>query len=144
MPPVYYPAVIDRSSSGYGVSFPDFPGCVANGPTPHAAAANAEAALALHLDGMRQDRDAIPAPSSLDDIEDVEGVDDVARVLVRADMPGAFTRIQVTIENSVLAGIDAVASNRSAFLTEAARTALHAGAPVAVQPRKQAVGTRRG
>lgn len=124
MPPIYYPAVIDRSASGFGVSFPDFPGCVANGATVQEAAVQAEAALALHLDGMRADKDAIPQPSALDDIDPVEGADDVARVLVRADMPGTFSRIQVTIEDSVLAAIDANATNRSSFLTEAARSAL--------------------
>jgi predicted RNase H-like HicB family nuclease len=132
MPPVYYPAVIDRSASGFGVSFPDFPGCIAAGATVQEAAVNAEAALAMHLDGMRADKDAIPQPSSLDAIEDVEGADDLARVMVRAELPGQFTRIQVTIENGVLAAIDAVATNRSAFLTDAARAALnaaHAAAP---------------
>ena len=124
MPPIYYPAVIDRSASGFGVSFPDFPGCVAAGATVQEAAVNAEAALALHLDGMRADKDAIPQPSSLDDIEEVEGAEDVARVLVRADAPGTFARIQVTIESSLLAAIDAHASNRSGFLAEAAREEL--------------------
>jgi predicted RNase H-like HicB family nuclease len=126
MPPIYYPAVIDRSASGFGVSFPDLPGCVAAGTTVQEAAVEAEAALALHLDGMRADRDGIPPPSSLDVIEPIEGADDVARLLVRTEMPGKFTRIQATIEDSVLAAIDAVASNRSAFLTEAARAALYA------------------
>lgn len=36
---------------------------------------------------MRDEGDAIPAPLALDDIEDVEGAEDVARVLVRAAMP---------------------------------------------------------
>lgn len=128
MPPIYYPAVVDRSASGYGVTFPDFPGCVAAGATVQQAAANAEAALALHLDGMRADKDAIPQPSSLDDIEPAEGAEDVARVLIRAEAPGSFSRVQVTIEDSVLAAIDAVATNRSAFLTDAARAALYADA----------------
>lgn len=140
MPPIYYPAIIDRSASGFGVSFPDFPGCVAAGATVQEAAVQAEAALALHLDGMRADKDTIPQPSALDDIDDVEGADDVARVLVRAEMPGSFTRIQVTIEDSVLSAIDAVASNRSAFLTDAARTALRgsrSGVASTVKPGRQ-------
>jgi predicted RNase H-like HicB family nuclease len=131
MPPIYYPAVIDRSASGYGVSFPDFPGCVAAGATVQEAAVNAEAALALHLDGMRADKEKVPQPSSLDDIEPVEGADDVARVLVRVEVPAGFTRIQVTIEDGVLAAIDAVSSNRSGFLVDAARVALQERAGLA-------------
>lgn len=125
MPPVYYPAVIDRSESGFGISFPDFPGCVAAGATLQETAINGEAALAFHLDGMREDGEAIPSPSALDAIQPVEGADDVARVLVRANMPGKFSRIQVTLEDSLLAAIDAVAANRSGFLADAARAYLH-------------------
>src|SRR4051812_2305366 len=124
MPANYYPAIIDRSESGFGVTFPDFPGCVAAGDTVQEAALNAEAALALHLEGMHNDGDEIPAASSLDDIEDVEGAEDVARLLVRADQPTKFSRVQVTLEDNLLAAIDAVAPNRSGFLAEAARAAL--------------------
>ena len=124
MPAIYFPAIIDRSASGFGLSFPDFPGCIAAGDTVHEAAANGEAALALHIDGMRADREAIPQPSRLDDIEEVEGADDVARVLIRADLPGKFSRIQVTLEDSLLAAIDAVSHNRSGFLADAARASL--------------------
>ena len=86
MPPVYYPAVIDRSADGYGISFPDFPGCIAAGATIQDAAVNGEAALAFHIDGMRDNKASIPAPSSLDEIEAVEGADDVAQLLVRVEM----------------------------------------------------------
>lgn len=120
----HYPAVIDRSASGFGVSFPDFPGLIAGGATVNEAALNAELGLSLHLEAMLQDKDAIPAPSSLDDIEEIEGADDVARILVRAEVPTGFSRVQVTLENSLLAAIDARASNRSGFLADAARQAL--------------------
>lgn len=120
MAATYYPAVIDRSASGYGVSFPDFPGLIAGGTTINEAALNAEIGLSLHLKGMADDKDEIPAPSSLDDIEDVEGADDVARILVRAETPAKFSRIQVTLEDSLISAIDAQAANRSGFLAAAA------------------------
>lgn len=103
------------------------PPAIAAGATVQEAAINGEAALAFHLDGMREDGDAIPAPSSLDDIEEVDSADDVARVLVRAVMPAKFSRIQVTLEDSLLSAIDAVAANRSGFLADAARAALRNG-----------------
>lgn len=121
MPATYYPAVIDRSASGFGVTFPDFPGCVANGASPNEAALNAEAALALHVQSMAKDGDALPPPSSLDDIEEVEGADDVARILVRVEAPAKVTRVLVSIDEGLLRAIDAVASNRSAWIADAAR-----------------------
>ena len=126
MPATYYPAVIDRSASGFGVTFPDFPGCVANGASPNEAALNAEAALALHVQSMAKDGDALPVPSSLDDIEEVEGADDVARILVRVEAPAKVTRVLVSIDEGLLRAIDAVASNRSAWIADAARARLAA------------------
>jgi predicted RNase H-like HicB family nuclease len=128
MPATYYPAVIERTASGFGVSFPDFPLVISGGDTVHDAAVSAEAALAFHLDSMRTDGDVIPAPSDLDSIKPVDGADDVARVLIRADLPGKFQRIQVTMDEGLLAMIDRVSHNRSGFLSDAARAALAADA----------------
>lgn len=65
-----YPALIhqDFGASGYGVTFPDFPGCVSAGDTLEDARLMAEEALELHLAGMLEDRETIPAPSTLDEI----------------------------------------------------------------------------
>lgn len=63
-----YPAIIhgpDAPGGGYGVSFPDLPGCVGAGDTAPDALADACAALALHLDGMREDGTPLPAASSV-------------------------------------------------------------------------------
>ena len=51
--------------SDYGVDFPDLPGCVTAGRTPEEARAMADEALALHLEGVREDGGPIPVPSSL-------------------------------------------------------------------------------
>lgn len=124
MPATYYPAVIDRSASGFGVTFPDFPGCIANGSTVNEACVQAEQALALHVDAMVKDKDPIPAPSGLDAIEAVEGADDVANVLIRADVPPKVERVLVSIDANLLRAIDAAAPNRSAFMADAARAHL--------------------
>lgn len=143
MPATYYPAVIDRSASGFGVSFPDFPGLIAGGATVQEAALNAELGLALHLKGLFDDKDPAPAPSDIDAIEPVEGADDVARILVRAEVPGKFSRIQITLEDSLLAAIDAQSSNRSGFLAQAAWAALR-GAPAEPAQRRAAVAAAAG
>jgi predicted RNase H-like HicB family nuclease len=132
MPAIYYPAVIDRSSSAYGVTFPDFPGCIAAGASVNEAAINAEAALALHVEGLIKDKDALPEPSRLDDIEEVEGADDVARLLIRVEAPVKVERVLVSLDANLLRAIDAVAPNRSAFMAEAARAQLTRVAPAPV------------
>jgi predicted RNase H-like HicB family nuclease len=55
-------------NSDYGVSFPDFPGCVTAGSTLEEARSMAAEALALHVAGMREDGEEVPEPSTLDDL----------------------------------------------------------------------------
>lgn len=126
MTTVYYPAIIERGRRGYGVFFPDLPGCTSAGDTVTEAALNAEEALAGHLIVAEQYGDAIPEPSDLDRIDVDADVDEVARLLVRGERKGRAVRINITLDEGLLAAIDKVASNRSGFLAEAARVALAA------------------
>jgi predicted RNase H-like HicB family nuclease len=54
--------------SDYGVSFPDFPGCVTAGRTLDEARAMAVEALELQMRGMLEDGKTLPKPSTLDDL----------------------------------------------------------------------------
>ncbi|WP_353203866.1 type II toxin-antitoxin system HicB family antitoxin [Sphingomonas sp.] len=126
MTAVYYPAIIERGAHGYGVFFPDLPGCVSAGDTLQDAARNAEEALDLHLSGLAEDGVAFPAPSDLDAIPTDPDVIEAARMLVRGEQPGRSVRVQVSIDEGLLARIDRVAPNRSGFLADAARVALAA------------------
>ncbi len=128
MATAYYPAIIERGAEGFGVYFPDLPGCVSAGRTVQEAALGAEEALNGHLSVMAEYGDAIPAPSELDAIEAVEGSEEVARVLVRGERPGKAVRVQISIEEGLLARIDRAAKNRSRFLAEAAQAKLAASA----------------
>lgn len=124
MTTVYYPAIIERDDEGFGVFFPDLPGCVSAGDTVQEAALGAEEALNGHLSVMAEHNDPIPDPSSVDAIESDPEVNEVARILVRGERPGKAIRVQVTIDEGLLARIDRVAPNRSRFLADAARAAL--------------------
>ena len=65
-----YTALIHKDpESDYGVSFPDLPGCVSAGNTLDEALAMAKEALALHLEGLLQDRRDIPTPTPADHID---------------------------------------------------------------------------
>ena len=117
------------SGSDYGVSFPDFPGCVTAGVTLDEARAFAQQALALHIEGMVEDRDAIPEPSSLESImTDADNRDAVA-VLVPVSTPTAKAmRVNITLPEDALRAIDRYAEShgltRSGFLADAARKAM--------------------
>lgn len=58
-----YLAIFEKSTDGYGISFPDFTGCVSFGSDMKEAIQNAQEALSLHIWGMEEDGEAIPTPS---------------------------------------------------------------------------------
>jgi len=64
----YVGLVHKDAGSDYGVSFPDFPGAVTAGKNLGDARAMAEEALALRIEGLIEDGEAIPEPSTLDAI----------------------------------------------------------------------------
>jgi predicted RNase H-like HicB family nuclease len=114
------------AESDFGVSFPDLPGVVTAGTTLDEARDMAEEALALHIEGLIEDGDAIPEPSSLEEImSDTENRSGVAiLVSVKNDQP-KIVRVNVTLPEDVLAQIDEYAEThgftRSGLLAQAAK-----------------------
>lgn len=72
--------------------------------------------------------DVIPDPTPLDRIDRDPEVDEVARVLVRAELPGRTVRFNATMDDGLLTQVDRAAQvrgmSRSGFLAEAARRLL--------------------
>jgi predicted RNase H-like HicB family nuclease len=66
-----YAVVFERSRTGYGAYVPDLPGCVAAARTLQAAEALIREAIELHLDGMREDGDEIPLPTTVAEMIEV-------------------------------------------------------------------------
>jgi len=65
-----FPALFEPGEKkGYCVSFPDLPGCITEGDNMEEALHNAKEALELHLYGMEEDGDEIPAPTSPEKIK---------------------------------------------------------------------------
>jgi predicted RNase H-like HicB family nuclease len=123
----HYIGLIHKDAdSDFGVSFPDLPGVVTAGTTLDDARDMAEEALALHLEGMADDGEAIPEPSSLEDImsnpENRSGV--AILISVKDDQP-KIVRVNVTLPGDVLEQIDKYAEThgytRSGLLTQAAK-----------------------
>ena len=121
----YFPAIVEKSSDGFGVFFPDLPGCTSAGATIQEAALNAEEALQAHIDLSVEHGDAIPEPSALDAIAVATDVAEVGRILVRAEPPGRAVRVNVTIQEDLLAAVDRYAArlgySRSGLLAQAVR-----------------------
>lgn len=122
-----YIALIHKDDhSDYGVSFPDFPGCISGGSTLDEARAGAEEALALHVEGLIEDGESLPEPSSLQAVMgDPENRDGVV-ILVNAPAEDQRAiRVNVTFPEDVLKQIDSFAQKagytRSGFLALAAR-----------------------
>lgn len=127
-----YIALIHKDpDSDYGVSFPDLPGVATAGSTLDEARAMAVEALALHLEGMAEDGEDIPAPSSMEEImKDAENKKAVAVLIEAPADPIKTVRVNVTLPADALEEIDRYAEShgltRSGFLAQAARKAMAA------------------
>ena len=126
MTTVFYPAILERAGDGYSVFFPDLPGLTSAGDNIQDAALAAEEALNGHLSLSSEYGDAIPDPSDLGAIECENDIEEAARILVRGERPGKFVRVQISMDEGLLARIDRVARNRSGFIADAARAQLAA------------------
>ena len=127
----YYPAVVDREGDIYGISFPDFPGCVSSGATPEEAIEGGREALAGHVDLMIRDGDAIPDPTPLEAISYEEDEDVICVTMIPVELPGRAVRVNRSLDEGLLAEIDAIAGKgrRSAFLAEAAKAEIARRSP---------------
>jgi hypothetical protein len=107
------------------------PRCAAAGVTLDEARDMAGEALALHLAGLAEDGDAIPEPSSLEQVmADVVNRDGVAVLVSAPEVPIRAVRVNITLPADVLEAVDKFAAengySRSGFLVHAARRALAA------------------
>lgn len=61
---MHWAIVIERGENNYAAYVPDLPGCVTTGDTLDEIRAMIREAIEFHLDGMREDGEPIPQPSS--------------------------------------------------------------------------------
>ena len=59
-----YAIVIEKAEANYSAYAPDLPGCVATGPSIEEVEAQMREAIEFHLQGLREDGQPIPQPSS--------------------------------------------------------------------------------
>ncbi|MCY4451890.1 MAG: type II toxin-antitoxin system HicB family antitoxin [Immundisolibacterales bacterium] len=129
-----YVSFIHRDGdSGYGISFPDFPGCVSVGDTVDDAIRCGCEALAFHVEGLSDDGEPVPPPRSVEaikadpDLADWRHGADIVLVPLLVDR-GSSRRVNISLDRGLLEAIDDEARQRrmtrSAFLASAARREL--------------------
>ena len=113
----------DRNSD-FGVSFPDFPGCITAGKTLEEARQLASEALSMHVEGMMEDKQLIPEPSTLDDLAKDPAMKGAVSFLVPLQSPEKTVRVNLTARQSQIDEIDRLAlasgMTRSAYMVQAA------------------------
>ena len=76
-------ALVHGAPGAYGVSFPDFPGCIAGGETVDEALRRGRDALDFHVESMIEVGEPLPTMRDIAEIRaDAEYVDDLADALV--------------------------------------------------------------
>ncbi|MCM5557272.1 type II toxin-antitoxin system HicB family antitoxin [Pleomorphomonas sp. JP5] len=123
-------ALIHEEDGVFGISFPDFPGCVSTADSLDDAIARGAMALAFHVEGMVEDGEALPVLRSAEAIRRTEDVDGALLAAVPVDLPGRSVRVQITMDEHLLAALDrsvrASGATRSGKIAEAVRASLRA------------------
>ncbi len=122
-------AVLHEADGVYGVSFPDFPGCVTGADSEEDAIRKADEVLTFHVAGMLEDGEALPGRRSLKELladpETRETLSDGVLFLARYELPRKSVRINISMDETLIEAIDRAAEHanqsRSGFLAEAAR-----------------------
>jgi predicted RNase H-like HicB family nuclease len=109
----------------FGVSFPDFPGCITAGRTLEEAHRMAAEALALHIAGMAEDGETIPEPSTLDASAEDPAMKNAVAFLVHVKPEAERTvRINITARAKQVELMDQMAGKagmtRSAYMVQSA------------------------
>ena len=120
-----YPVAIETGTEtqAFGVVVPDLPGCFSAGDTLDEALSGAEAAAAAWIDSALDAGEAIPVPTSLDDLRtspDYTGWTFAVITLDPALLDDTIERVNITLPRRVLKRLDALATaageTRSGFI----------------------------
>jgi len=126
----HYVALVEQGDDGYGVVFPDLPGVISAGNTYDETIRNAHEILAhvASVSGVS----GLPKPRTLEQIKQTwEDWDEwkcnynfVVSLISLLPFGTKTKRINVSINERLLARVDAVANNRSEFISNALEMAL--------------------
>ncbi len=109
-----YPIAIEpgTKTTAFGVVVPDLPGCFSAGDTLDEAVAGAEEAAAAWVDAALDAGNAIPAPSTLDEVHANADFSGWAFGFIELDpslLDDTIERVNITLPRRVLKRLDALA-----------------------------------
>src|SRR5689334_7993020 len=107
---MYVALIHKEEGSDYGVSFPDLPGCVSAGKSVEEAIRLAREALALHIEGMIEEHEILPAPSTPEEIIKRGEATDAILAMIELPEDAKVERINVTVPKLTLARFDSFAA----------------------------------
>jgi predicted RNase H-like HicB family nuclease len=67
-----YLVVVEKGPTSFGAYVPDLPGCVVAGETRDEVLALIREAIAFHIEGLKQDGQPVPPPSSTGEVVDIK------------------------------------------------------------------------
>lgn len=133
----YIALIHKEENSDFGVSFPDFPGCISVGETLEEAKTMAQEALINHINMLKEMHEQITSPTTLEEI--MSCPENRSAIAFLVEVPSHHTvRVNITLPEDVLSIVDRRARrlnlSRSAFLAEAA---LHFGNNLPTRSRQR-------
>ena len=122
----FFIGIIEKAKDGFGVFFPDLPGCTSFGLTVDEAASNAYSAAQAHVALSQEYGDTIPAARALNKIPHEHGVKEAARLLVPVEIAEEPVRVNISLPATALEALDRMAKelslSRSAAIAHLALT----------------------
>lgn len=97
----YIALVHKNKNSDYGISFPDFPGCISAAETFDDVREIAEEALAFHIEGMQEDKLEIPQPTPVEKVK-IDREDLQAMILINYRKPGKTVKVNMTMQEDIV------------------------------------------
>ena len=105
-----YPIVLHKDSAAdFGVSVPDLPGCFSAGATIDEAVDMAKEAIELHLEGLIEEGEPMPRPSSIEEHKKNTAYKNGIWAIVSINPSGLrlnSKRINITMPERVLEAVD--------------------------------------
>ena len=126
-------ALIHGVAGAYGISFPDFDGCVSGGTSIDECLRRGKETLAFHLESMAEVGEQLPRLRALDEIKQDAALqddlsDNVLAAVIEVTLPEKSVRVDIAIDERLLEPLDKRAAEqgetRDAPISKAARAVL--------------------
>ena len=109
----FYVAIIEKAKSGFGVFFPDLPGCTSFGKTLEEASRNAFTAAQAHIALSLEHGDKLVTPRAPDEIPHDRDVNEKARLLIPVELGEEPVRVNISLPGAALEALDRTAKELS-------------------------------